>query len=318
MKFSTSLFAILILSTTVQANSSFTEVKNVVFENAADSSKQDETVKSEMAIYEKGKLPHYEVTTSKFIVNGVNQLLNRAQSTLKDTNDFYPRLEKLVHSNGVCFSGLWNITEANPYSGYFKTGSKGLFIGRASTTLSETERGDPRGFGFAGKIFPTMDSEAKVATANFFLVDVLMGTQRNRYMDVKLTNSPSLGFRASVLSMALKIKKAFSQVDSNPLYRQLYPISELGMAQGEKVSTPKFLMIETDKSNPRNDDTDFRDELSIKKNHSNGIKFNILVNDETDDQGSKAWKKIGVIEAEDSTVSYGCDRRLHFQHPKIK
>lgn len=317
MKFAT-MIALAVLATTAQATSTFTEVKNIVFENAADASKQDETIKAEMAVYEKGKLPHYEVTSSKFIVNGVNQLMNRAQSTLKDTNDYYPRLEKLVHSNGVCFSGLWTITEANPYSGYFKAGSKGLFIGRASTALSETERGDPRGFGFAGKIFPTLDSEAKVATANFFLVDVLMGTQRNRYMDVKLTNSPSLGFRASVLSMALKIKKAFSKVDSNPMYRPLYPISEMGVAAGEKIATPKYMMIETDKSNPRNDDTDFRDELSLKKNHANGLKFNILVNDETDDQGSAAWKKIGAIEAQESTVSYGCDRRLHFQHPKMK
>ncbi|MDD4974594.1 MAG: hypothetical protein PHY93_09615 [Bacteriovorax sp.] len=298
------------------ANSSFNEVRNIVF--GANPNSSDVGIQIEMKNYEQGRLPHYEVTSSKFIVGGVNHLLDRATRTLKDTDDYYPRLEKLVHSNGACFTGVWTMTEANPYSGFFKAGSKGLFIGRASTALTETERGDPRGFGFAGKIFPTMDQNASVKTANFFLVDVLMGTQRNRYMDVKLTNNPSLGFRASVLSMALKIMKVFKAVDSDPIYRPVYPISEMGLATGEKVKTPKFMMLETDKSVARNDDTDFRDELSIRKNHANGIKFNILVNDTSKDQAASEWRRIGNIQVNESTISYGCDRRLHFAHPKMK
>lgn len=298
------------------ANSSFNEVRNIVF--GANPNSSDVGIQIEMKNYEQGRLPHYEVTSSKFIVGGVNHLLDRATRTLKDTDDYYPRLEKLVHSNGACFTGVWTMTEANPYSGFFKAGSKGLFIGRASTALTETERGDPRGFGFAGKIFPTMDQNASVKTANFFLVDVLMGTQRNRYMDVKLTNNPSLGFRTSVLSMALKIMKVFKAVDSDPIYRPVYPISEMGLATGEKVKTPKFMMLETDKSVARNDDTDFRDELSIRKNHANGIKFNILVNDTSKDQAASEWRRIGNIQVNESTISYGCDRRLHFAHPKMK
>lgn len=305
-----------IITGTVSANSTFTEVKEVVFSEAPAST--EAAIKNEIKAYEQGRLPHYEVTSSKFIVNGVNRLLDRATKTLIDTEDYYPRLEKLVHSNGACFSGVWTITEANPYSGYFKAGSKGLFIGRASTALSETERGDPRGFGFAGKIFPTLNANEKVSTANFFLVDVLMGTDRNRYLDVKMTNNPSLGFRVSVLKMALKIMKVFKGVDSDPIYRPLYPISELALAANEKIKTPKFMMLQTDKSVHRNDDTDFRDEVSIGKNHANGIKFNILVNDTNKEQDASEWKKIGNIEVSESTVSYGCDRRLHFAHPKMK
>lgn len=315
MKFLSATF-FLCLSSAAFANSSFNEVRDVVFGNAPKTS--DVGIQNEILVYEKGKLPHYEVTSANFIVGGVNHLMERATNTLKDTEDYYPRLQKLVHSNGACFSGVWTITEANPYSGFFKAGSKGLFIGRASTALSETERGDPRGFGFAGKIFPTLNKETSTTTANFFLVDVLMGTQRNRYLDVKMTNSPSLGFRASVLSMGLKIMKVFKKVDSDPMIRPLYPISELGVAAGEKIKTPKYMMLETDKSVARNDDTDFRDEVSIRKNHANGIKFNILVNDTNKEQDASEWKKIGQIEVSESTVSYGCDRRLHFAHPKMK
>ncbi|MGZ3788657.1 MAG: hypothetical protein ACXVLQ_09050 [Bacteriovorax sp.] len=308
--------SLLVLASSAFATSSFNEVRDVVF--GANPSTADANALSEMAAYEHGRLPHYEVTSSKFIVDGVDRLLDRATHTLNDTVDYYPRLEKLVHSNGACFTGLWTITEPNPYSGFFKAGSKGLFIGRASTALSETERGDPRGFGFAGKIFPTMDKNASVKTANFFLVDVLMGTQRNRYLDVKMTNNPSLGFRASVLSMALKIMKAFKAVDTDPAYRPVYPISEMGLSVAEKVKTPKFMMLETDRSVARNDDTDFRDELNIRKNHANGIKFNILVNDINNDQTASEWKRIGSIQVQESIVSYGCDRRLHFAHPKMK
>ena len=298
------------------AASSFNEVRNVVFGKNPEST--NNTVLNEMKTYEQNRLPHYEVTSDKFIMSGINRLMDRANRTLKDSDDYYPRLEKLVHSNGACFTGTWNITEASPYSGYFKNGSTGLFIGRASTALTETERGDARGFGFAGKIFPTLNKDAVVSTANLFLVDVLMGTQRNRYMDVGLTNNPSLGFRPSVLKLALKIMKVFKAVDSDPTYRQVYPISEMGLLGNEKVRTPKFMMIKTDKSSRRNDDTDFRDELSILKNHPNGIKFNILVNDESKDQEASQWKKIGFIQVDESTVSYGCDRRVHFAHPKIK
>jgi hypothetical protein len=297
------------------ATSSFNSVRDVLFSAAKTT---DSKVESEMKAYEQGRLPHYEVSATNFVVGGVNRLLERATHTLKDTDDFYPRLEKLVHSNGACFTGVWKITETNPYSGYFKPGSTGLFVGRASTALSETERGDPRGFGFAGKIFPTLDPNAMVKTANFFLVDILIGTQRDRYLDVKMTNNPDTGFRVSVVSMALKIMKAFKAVDTDPTYRPLYPISELGLVDGEKVKTPKFMMITADKSVARNDDTDFRDEVSIKKNHANGIKFNILVNDTSKAQDAAEWKKIGNIEVNESTVSYGCDRQLHFAHPKMR
>lgn len=316
MKSAMACALMLMMSLSSYAESSFNDVKQVVFGNQPLS--KDAQVKNEMMVYEKGQLPHYEVSASKFVVDGVNQLFNRASATLSDKVDYYPRLEKLVHPNGICFSGVWTITASNPYSGYFQKGSKALFIGRASAALSETERGEKRGFGFAGKIFPTMNPKENVKTANFFLVDVLMGADRDRYLDVKMTNKPKLGFRVSLLKMALEVMRVFKQVDSDPSYRPVYPISELGLQKGDKAVTPVYMMLEADKSVARNDDADFRDELSIRKNHAEGLKFNILVNDVSENQDSEAWKKIGQIELDESTVSHGCDRRLHFSHPKMK
>ena len=33
---------------------------------------------------------------------------------------------------------------------------------------------------------------------------------------------------------------------------------------------------------------------------------------------SDQWQAIGLIHLNESMVSYGCDRRLHFAHPKMK
>jgi hypothetical protein len=306
----------LLTSSSAFSDSSFNEVRDIVF--GTNPVTTDKNILNEIKAYEQNRLPHYEVTSSKFIVGGVNLILDRAKKTLKDTDDYYVRLDKLVHPNGACFTGVWSITEKTGYSGYFQEGAKGLFLGRASTALTETERGDPRGFAFAGKIFPTMDKEEKVKTANFFLVDVLMGVQKDRFLDASMTNNPSLGFRFSILGMALKLMKAFKAADSDPTYRPLYPISELGLANSAKAKTPKFMMFKADKSIARNDDTDFRDELSIRKNHPNGLKFNIYVNDTTKEQEAKEWKKIGSIQLDESTTSYGCDKRLHFAHPRMR
>lgn len=314
----TSTLAALILiasSNCLYAASSFNEVKDVVF--GPPPAPQTDQEALEESVYAQGLLPHYQVTVSNFVSAGVNVLAQDAKRTLTDTSDYFPRIEKLVHSNGICFAGTWNIDTDTPYTGYFSKGAQGLLIARASTALSETERGQPRAFGFAGKLYPTMDPTQTADTANFFLVDVLMGAQRNRYLDVKLTNQPLLGFRWSVLYLAYRVAVAFSKADTNPGYRPLYPISELGLAPGTSAVTPKYMMLEADPSTPRNDDVDFRDELNIEKHGGTPLLFDILVSDTTSNRSSGNWKKIGTIQLNDSTVSYGCDRRLHFHHPKM-
>ena len=292
----------LFMATSTFAASSFNEVKDVVFKN----------------VYVNDQLPQYEVSTKNFVVNGFNRLLDRATRTLNETNDYYPEFDKLVHANGVCFSGVWTIDKDNPYSGLFKKGTKALFIGRASAATSATTNDQKRSLGFAGKIFPTMDPNLAVETANFFVIDNLMGKKTEHYLETKMTNKPELGFRISKIGFALRVFNIFKKLDLDPGYRPVYPIAEAGTEKSEKVLSPKFFMIKADPETLINEESDFRHELSVENYHPHGIIFNILVNNSTSDIKSPEWIKIGDIFANQSIVSFGCDRQLHFHHPKIK
>jgi hypothetical protein len=54
----------------------------------------------------------------------------------RDRNGF----RRLLHPNGICLTGLWEITEATSYSGYFQRGSRAVVIVRYSTCCSATAR----------------------------------------------------------------------------------------------------------------------------------------------------------------------------------
>jgi hypothetical protein len=43
---------------------------------------------------------------------------------------------RILAPNGICVLGTWEITAETPYSGYFRTGAKGLTIGRLSSTAT--------------------------------------------------------------------------------------------------------------------------------------------------------------------------------------
>jgi hypothetical protein len=64
---------------------------------------------------------------------------------------------RLVHPNGICLTGLWQITQDTGYSGYFRNGSQALIVGRYSTCCRETRRGHVRSLSLVGKLFPTAD-----------------------------------------------------------------------------------------------------------------------------------------------------------------
>jgi len=256
------------------------------------------------------QLPLNEISFFK-----LGSLLANSQRTLDNHADILEPFEKLAHPNGICFKGIWEIESKNIYSGYFKKGSKALLVARASTAMSNTQSGATRAFGFAGKLFPTLNSTKQNTqpSANFFLIDNLGGTDALHYTDVALSNEPSVSFSFEVLKnilYALKVSKIFSSADKNPGIRQLYEISELG--ESDHVITPKWMKIEAIDSK-KVDEKDFRNELRIK----NGEKliFNIFVASKIVDE-KKEWQNIGTITLDDSVVSQSCDHRLHFHHPK--
>jgi hypothetical protein len=261
-------------------------------------------------------LPQNRVTFGKLFTFSKNIILGNAKRTLADHRDIIEPFDKLAHPNGVCLKGVWQIDKANPYSGYFKQHSKALIIARASTALSKTQRGDIRAFGFAGKLFPTINTQQinKEPTANFFAIDDLGGTDALHYTDVAMTNEPSVTTTSEVLKnilYALKIAKAFASADKHSGIRQLYEISELGEKNKKNIITPKWIKISA-KSGQKIDAKDFREEFVLDKGKK--ILFDIAVaSKETD--GKKEWHTIGTITFDTSVVSDTCDHRLHFHHP---
>ena len=118
---------------------------------------QFQAVWDEVAIDVLGELPQDRVSFGKLASQGKNIILGDATRTLKEHANILKPFNKLVHPNGICFKGVWNIEVKNKYGGYFKKDSSGLIIVRASTAMSNTKRDKLRAFGFAGKLFPTMD-----------------------------------------------------------------------------------------------------------------------------------------------------------------
>jgi hypothetical protein len=267
-------------------------------------------------------LPQKKVTFGSFFSRGVNLLQQSSKRTVSNQNDILPYFNKLLHPNGVCLSGEWNIQKENEYSGFFKKGSKGLIIARASTTLSNTRAGSYRGFGLAGKIFPTNNQNSTVKTANFFLIDNLVGTYAKNFTRVDLTNQPGLfpPFSFSIpflIPVGIAASKALSAADINPGIRQVYSISQLGEHLSSNIKTPKWMKFSGVKNETISNQKDFREELREHILISNKLTFKISVASKTDETGKK-WKDIGEVIFRDTIASEGCDHRLHFHHNKFK
>lgn len=291
--------------------SSFNEVMGVIENQGFMPSTQDEL--DEASVYQAGNLPQYEVSARSL---GLIALTRASKKTLRQKVDYYDRIEKMVHSNGICVSGEWSITENSNYTGFFKPGSHALFIGRLSVALQETTNQGNRGFGFAGKIFPTMNPNQTVPTANFFTVDVLSGTNAQRLFDVALTNNPPLAIESSLIGVLSKIIPAFSLVDSSPTFRPVTHISQIG--ETGSTHSPVYMRLRPADSTIRNNSADFRTEvLQAMRDNNSRLVFKIDVSRDTSDRlATQGWTTIGQITLNHAILSYGCDRRLHFAHPK--
>jgi len=261
--------------------------------------------------------PQETISYSKLFDGAIDLISNNAKRTLKNHFDILEPFDKLAHPNGVCVRGIWEINTSSPYSGYFKNGSKALFIGRASSAMDNTKRGENRAFGMGGKLFPTMDplEVQSIPSANFFVINDLGGTKAEYYTDVALTNEPDVSVTMSVLgsiAYAIKVANAFSDADSNSGIRQLYEISQLKEDKTIQIITPKWMKIEALKGQSKIGVNDFRDEFILRNNEN--LVFNISVSSNKI-EGIKKWKKIGTITLDASVVSVTCDHGLHFHHP---
>lgn len=237
------------------------------------------------------------------------QFFNDSARNMFDKRDIRPRYDKLIHANGICYTGVWKITEDSPYTGYFAKGSEGLVFARLSVAGAKIKRGDRRAFGIAGKVFPTMDPNQKVKPGNFVTVDYLTGTKAEHVTDKEVTNFPEVGPDpgANLINRII-----FRLMDTRPGYRQLFPISTLGVSKGGKVVTPDLMMLKVPEETPKIDAEDFRDELRLKNYPNHTLVYTINVRNFEEN----TWTKLGVIEFNKDGICEGCDKRIHFWIPR--
>jgi hypothetical protein len=291
-----------------------------------------------------GRMPTYQVTLAS-LLRGLlpfarNYLFRQAVARAVDSHAdlrWGPDrrgFRRMLHPNGICLSGLWEITEPTPYSGYFSEGSQGLVIGRYSVCC-ETRRGQSRSLALIGKLFPTTDPDhaAPLRTASFVTQQDIGGDNTSYINDVQLSNAPNTtGWRrGGGMPVLLVTGVVFSLVDREPTIRQLYEVAELGKPSDEPTRAPAFmrLLVASDQPRIEGDDLDFRDEV-MRQIFDRGdrmpkrqITFGIEVTDVGQTHGSglyqrrdfQGWRRIGTLTFDDAVASYNGDFVLHFNHP---
>jgi hypothetical protein len=242
---------------------------------------------------------------------------------------------RLLHPNGICLTGLWTITEATSYSGYFRKGSQALTIGRYSTCCSETRRGHTRSLSLVGKLFPTTDPAhaEPLRTASFITQEDIGGDITDYINDAELLNAPNTtaSRRGTGIPVLLVSGAVLGLVDRKPSIRQLYEIAELGKPRDEPTRAPTFmrLLVASEQPRIRGEELDFRDEI-MAQIYDRGdpapkrtLTFHIEVTDEGETRGLpirerrsfRNWRRIGNITFDAAAVSYNGDFVIHFHHP---
>jgi hypothetical protein len=287
-------------------------------------------------------LPRHRVTLWSVLVGKkCCEFLHAARRTIDSSADLRWGLDRrgnrrLLHPNGVCLTGLWEITEPTGYSGYFSQRKRGLVIGRYSTCCSETRRGHSRSLSLVGKIYPTTDPNSleRVRPANFFTQENIGGQWTDYINDAQLRNAPDTtlwrrGFFGVPVLMLTGL--VFTLTDQEITNRQLYEIAELGKPASEPTRTPEFLRLLIDPGQPRIDGValDFRDEILAQiydrddPDPKRELTFAVEVSDEGTTRGPSFyqrrtitnWRRIGRIVFTEAVASHNGDCVIHFHHP---
>ncbi len=242
---------------------------------------------------------------------------------------------RLLHPNGVCLTGRWEVTEETDYSGYFRQGSQGLLITRYSTCCTEPRRGHTRSLSMVGKLYPTTDPNhpEPLRTASFFTQQDIGGDYSDYINDAELRSAPNVTVlrRGTGSPVLLITGLVFQLVDREPTQRQLYQIAELGKPTAEPTRAPTFmrLLIPGDQPRISGRSLDFRDEVmaQIYDRGDATPKRNLIFDLEVTDEGTKSgpgfrqqrtftnWRRIGKLTFAEAVISYNGDFVIHFNHP---
>jgi hypothetical protein len=290
-------------------------------------------------------LPVYEVTLSSLLRGilpfGKRYLFRQATERAVDSHADLrwgqngKGFRRLLHPNGICLTGLWEITEQTGYSGYFREKSRALVVGRYSTCCTETRRGHMRSLALVGKIFPTTDENhaEPLRTAMFITQQDIAGERTDYINDAELLNAPNVHAwrRGRGVPILLLTGALFKHVDSEPSQRQLYQIAELGKLSSEPTISPQFMRLLVAPEQPRieGEGLDFRDEIMAQicdrgdAARKRTLTFRIEVTDEGSTRGTpilqrrtfRNWRCVGRLIFNDAVISYNGDFVVHFNHP---
>ncbi len=245
--------------------------------------------------------------------------------------------QRLLHPNGICLIGEWEIdgTCAGPsYSGCFSPGTKADIIARYSTCCTNTLGGKTRSLSLAGKLFlkedPT-DPERHLVSASFITQEDLGGSVSTSMTQVELLNAPDVSplRRGAGLPTFALTAATFLTVDRSPGIRQLYEIAELGKPEDAAFGCPRYMRLSfADTPVERAPGKDFREEILERIYGSSGdapgreLVFKIEVSQTGELRGvfkkklcGAEWRKIGKITFREAVASYNGDHVLHFRHP---
>ena len=242
---------------------------------------------------------------------------------------------RMLHPNGVCLIGRWEITEETPYTGYFARGSQALVVARYSSGAGGNRRGQIRSMALVGKLFPTTDPNhpTPLRTANFITQEDIGGTRTVSINDALLRNAPDVTVfrRGPAGTLLIKVAAVFRRVDQQPTMRQVYPIAELGKPAGQPTRAPDFMQLVVAPGQPviAGANLDVRDEVMAHifdkgdPTPKRTLTFNIEVTDEGKTSGSpfrvrrtfRNWRRIGRMVFDNAVISYNGDCVIHFTHP---
>jgi hypothetical protein len=326
MKASILTTGLLTLSTfstiTLAAPSSFNEVLTVITHDNPQLKSEVEV--KELSIYQAGQLPKYEMNMKSVFEFGESNLKAASHRTLTDKSDVLERLPRLLHPNGVCTWGQWKGL-SKTYTGAFAKNRTMPFVGRYSVAMENTEKTEKRGFGFAGKLFPSEDLNAALETENFFTVDVLMGQYQDHIFNTITSNEPDTGFTWGLIKFGMKLANVLSSEDKNPGFRPVKNLSRMLSAteKENKVQAlnPKWIRVrlKTFDGFKQNNEIDFRNEVVKAMQDNSQINLIVEGSSSTKDRySSKGWERVAEINLVGAKVSYGCDRQLHFSHPRLE
>jgi len=242
---------------------------------------------------------------------------------------------RLLHPNGVCLTGRWEITEDSPYSGYFARGRSALVVGRYSSGAGGTKRGNIRSLALVGKLFPTLDPEhaTPLRTANFITQEDIGGARSRSINEAELRNAPDVTVfrRGPAGALLIKVATVFRRVDQEPTVRQLYQIAELGKPASEPTRAPAYMRLRVADGQPviPGDDLDVRDEVMAQIFDAGDpapkrtLTFTIDVTDDGHRRGTPFrlrrtftnWRTVGRIVFDNAVISHNGDAVIHFTHP---